>query len=271
MSEELNRLIHSYFEIHHDVSQEPELLHEALRLRYQVYCVEHAYEDPAAFTDEMERDVYDGRAMHTLLVHRASGLIAGTVRVILTDPQARSGSLPIDNLCEEPGLFDESVCPRARLAEISRFAISKEFRRRVEDAQTPAGVGHNWTERKPNENRRIPHLSLGLMQGLACNSGRAGITHWVAEMEPALLRMLSRLGVHWNKLGPVIQFRGKRQPCFTVLDQMFERMWDERPDIWNVFTNGGKYVPGGVSPLSAEPAPTWGLPASTARQTFGIC
>jgi len=188
--------------------------------------------------------VYDDRAMHTLLVHRASGLIAGTVRVIRTDPERLVGSLPIDGLCRDPGLFDEAVCPRATLAEISRFAISKDFRRRVEDAQTPAGVGHNRTERKPSEHRRISHLSLGLMQGLACNSARAGITHWVAEMEPALLRMLSKLGMHWNKLGPVIDFHGKRQPCFTVLDQMFDRMWDERPDIWNVFTNGGECVPG---------------------------
>jgi N-acyl amino acid synthase of PEP-CTERM/exosortase system len=249
VTEDLNRLFHEYFEIHYDVSQDPALLHEALRLRYQVYCLEHSYEDPGAFTDEMERDVFDGRAMHTLLVHRASGLIAGTVRVIFTDPAERLGSLPIDNLCKEELLFDESVMPRQTLAEISRFAISKDFRRRVEDAQTPTGIGEQWSERQAVEQRRIPHLSLGLMQALACNSAREGITHWVAEMEPALLRMLRKLGVHWIKLGPMIQFHGKRQPCYVDLDQMYDRMLDEREDIWNVFTNGGKCLsPGATRP-----------------------
>ncbi len=247
VTEDLNRLIHSFFEIHYDVSEQPELLHEALRLRYQVYCVEHAFEDPTAFTDELERDVYDDRAMHTLLVHRASGLIAGTVRVIRTDPERPVGSLPIDGLCRAAELFDESVCPRATLAEISRFAISKDFRRRVEDAPTPAGVGQNWTERKPTEQRRIPHLSLGLLQAMVCNSMSAGVTHWVAEMEPALLRMLAKLGMHWRKLGPLIEFRGKRQPCYTLVDRMLDRMLAERPEIWSVFTDGEKCVPEGAN------------------------
>jgi len=207
--------------------------------------VEHAYEDPRAFTAEMERDIYDDRAIHSLLIHRASGLIAGTVRTIRPDAKHPIGSLPIDSLCTEPTLFDAATLPRGTLGEISRFAISKDFRRRADDAPTPTGVGPHWSERQPNqpEQRRIPHLSLGLLQAMVCSSARHGITHWVAEMEPSLIRMLAMLGMHWQKLGPVIEFHGKRQPCYTIIDQMLERMLVERPEVWQVFTNGGACGP----------------------------
>ena len=32
-------------------------------------------------------------------------------------------------------------------------------------------------------------------------SVREGMTHWAAVMEPALLRLLTRLGIHFNPLG----------------------------------------------------------------------
>lgn len=247
MTDDLRSLVNSYFDIRVDVGSDPTLLSAALRLRYQVYCVEHAYEDPAAFTDEMERDIYDQRSLHAVLIHRASHLIAGTVRTIRPDPDKPVGSLPIDTLCKEPTLFDESVLPRATLGEISRFSISKDFRRRVEDAQTPSGISPRWKQRQVPEQRRIPHLSLGLLQAMVCGSVRHGITHWVAEMEPALLRMLAKLGMHWNNLGPMVEFHGRRQPCYTVLDQMLDRMRTEGPEVWQVFTDGGTCLPAGAA------------------------
>jgi N-acyl amino acid synthase of PEP-CTERM/exosortase system len=241
---DLRELFGRYFEIHCDVGSSEDLLDEALKLRYQVYCVEHAYEDPAAFPDEMERDIYDGRSLHSLLIHRATQLSAGTVRLIRPNANKPLGSLPIESLCNEPTLSDESVLPRATLAEVSRFAVSKAFRRRLEDAPTPTGVGPDWREqRNIAEQRRVPHLSLGLVQAMVCVSARDGITHWVAEMEPALLRMYAKLGVHWIKLGPTVEFHGKRQPCYTKLDDMLTRNRQERPEIWDLITNGGRCAP----------------------------
>jgi N-acyl amino acid synthase of PEP-CTERM/exosortase system len=62
-------------------------------------------------------------------------------------------------------------------------------------------------------------------------------------MEPPLIRMLAKLGMHWSNMGPLIEFHGKRQPCYTVISDMLDGMLRERPDIWQVFTNGGAYVP----------------------------
>ncbi|ESQ11161.1 MAG TPA: PEP-CTERM/exosortase system-associated acyltransferase [Chromatiaceae bacterium] len=244
MAKELKTLFGRYFEIHCNIGSNPKLLDEALGLRFQVYCIEHAYEEPSEFPDQKETDIYDRRSHHSLLIHRPTGLAAGTVRLIRPNPSNPMGSLPIETLCEQPELYDESLLPRETIAEVSRFAVSKAFRRRLEDAPTPTGVGPDWREpEKKEELRRVPHLSLGLVQAMVCTSAQEGLTHWVAEMEPALLRMYSRLGVHWTKLGQMIEFHGKRQPCYTKLDEMLQRAKRERADIWELITDGGRCMP----------------------------
>lgn len=237
----LRSIYESYFDIRHDVTSDPELLDQALALRYQVYCVENDYEDAGAHPDQREIDRYDTRAIHSLLIHRGSGVVAGTVRMILPDPCDPYGSLPVDEVCREPPLYDDALLPRASLAEVSRFAVSKQFRRRFEDAPTPSGVGPDWVEHRSAQ-RQVPHISLGLAQALVCNGHRFGITHLVAVMEPALLRMYEHLGVHWVKLGPKVRFHGRRQPCWTRLDEMMRGARLQRPDVWELVTAAGRCV-----------------------------
>ena len=45
-------------------------LAQAYRVRYQVYCVENTFEDPADNPGGLERDLFDERASHCLLVYR---------------------------------------------------------------------------------------------------------------------------------------------------------------------------------------------------------
>lgn len=239
--EHLSDVYDSYFDIRHDVSADAELLKQVLALRYQVYCVENDYEDANDHPDGFERDEYDARSIHSLLIHRASGAVAGTVRMILPDPNAPHGSLPIDLVCEQAALRDDLILPRESVAEVSRFAVSKQFRRRLEDASTPSGVGPNWVEHRSAQ-RRVPHISLGLAQALVCNGFRFGITHLVAVMEPSLLRMYDHLGVHWTKLGPKVRFHGMRQPCWTRLDDMMQGTRLQRPDVWELVTSDGRCI-----------------------------
>jgi N-acyl amino acid synthase of PEP-CTERM/exosortase system len=234
----LRELYESYFHIHHLVDGDPRLLQESYRLRYQVYCSEHGYEDPGEFPDQQERDHFDDRAFHSLLIHRPTGIAAGCTRLIRVDPNDPHSSLPVDGLCRDPALHDEGLLPRSSLAEVSRFAVSKDFRKRIQDARTPTGVGEDWREVK-DERRRIPHISLGLIQAIVCSSYQHGITHWVAEMEPALLRMLRSFGVHFVNLGPVVEFHGRRQPCYVELAEMLRRARRERPEVWELISADG--------------------------------
>ena len=87
------------------------------------------------------------------------------------------------------------------------------------------------------------HLPLGLIRSCVEMSVREGITHWAAMMEPALLRLLTRLGIHFNPLGPLVDHHGRRQPCWVDLDVMLRRVFAERPDVWDVITDGGRLWP----------------------------
>ncbi len=236
--ERLLDVYHSYFDSIPAETQEQR--NEAFRLRYEVYCVEHPFEDPAENPDGLEIDPFDDYSLHSLLMHRSSETPVGTVRLILPRPDDDDADLPIREVCAHELLKGHSnELPRAKTAEISRFAVSKQFRRRASDGQTTVG-GVNDNE---DPRRLIPHISLGLMQSIVEMAARARVTHLCAVMEPTLLRMLARLGIHFNNLGPRVEYHGTRQPCFSDLDLLLARAWVERREVWEILTRDGTIWP----------------------------
>src|SRR5438874_12100382 len=76
----------------------PSLLDEAYRLRYQVYCVENRYEDPDQQVNGRGRAVSDDRSVHSLWIHRRSGVAAGTMRVIFPGPVTQDLPRPLNTV-----------------------------------------------------------------------------------------------------------------------------------------------------------------------------
>lgn len=228
-SEELSSLYWKYFDVVE--ADTPERRAQAHRLRYQVYCVEHPFEPPNP--EQMERDAYDAHSGFALLTHRQTGLLAGTVRMVLPRPDALASSFAFQDLCTDPAIKDPRRFPTEWAGEISRFCVPKQFRQRVQDrslVDLPAN-----SEFDEGEWRRvIPNMTLGLICWLVRFSRANGLTHWCAVMEPHLLRLLGRLGIHFEPLGELVEFHGRRQPCMTHLEPMLERVLVERPDIWSV-------------------------------------
>src|SRR5688572_31507692 len=66
----------------------PELIRRAQEIRYQVYCVERQFENPADHPDRREKDKLDGHSVHSLLIHRMTGHALGTVRLVLPRREA---------------------------------------------------------------------------------------------------------------------------------------------------------------------------------------
>jgi len=224
-------------------------LADVFRLRYHVYCIERQFEKAEEFPDQQEHDHYDSRSLQTLLVHRSSRTIAGTVRLILPDPANPIGSLPIDLVCKEPLLRDTSRIPRESCAEVSRFTVSRSFRRRVDEADSPHGVTDaslaalDEAVAQMSDRRIAPHLTVGLFAELIRVGHQHGITHWCAVTERALLRLLTRIGMYFTDLGPEVVHHGIRQPCYLEIRSMLERVKRERFDVWEILTDEGRVGP----------------------------
>ena len=238
--ESLRRTYDRYFKV--ILAESDKHLDWSYRLRYQVYCLENQYESASDNANERETDEYDRQSEHALLIHRETGTVVGTTRLIMPKVNGKDLFQPIHQICPPDILAELSDrIPVSKTAEISRFAIAKEFRRRAEDKGTITGGLTNMGSDNPR--RLIPHISLGLIQSIVAMAQKRGMTHIYAVMEPALLRMLRGLGIHWEKLGPVVDYHGRRQPCFCDLDQLLATTWDEHPEVWEVMTDEGRIWP----------------------------
>ena len=163
---------HSYFSI--VPAATAELLDEVFALRYQVYCIEHHFEDPVDHAYGREQDRFDARSVHMLIRHRATDVCAAAVRLILADADDPQALFPIEHGCGRD--FTEEAhrriagLHRPHVAEISRFAVSKEFRRRLGEAETVSGVSPQavYTDGLGMANRRrgFPHITLGLFAAI---------------------------------------------------------------------------------------------------------
>jgi N-acyl amino acid synthase of PEP-CTERM/exosortase system len=210
---------------------------DCYRIRYQVYCIDNTYEDPDNSPDRLETDAFDSHSIHSLLTHRSTGNAIGTVRVVLPRASGERRRFPLHQVAGAVVGDDVAPFPIERTGEISRFSTVKSFRQHIPDR----GVETLLT---PDAWRKmIFHLPLGLIRSCIEMSVQEGLTHLAALMEPALLRLLTRLGIHFNALGPLVDYHGQRQPCWVDLDVMLRRVYRERPDVWDVMTDGGRLWP----------------------------
>lgn len=231
-------LYRQYFETLVLAEGDNDLRDEAFRLRYQVYCVENPFEDPADNPDGLERDALDDSSVHCLLRHKRSRAMAGAVRLVLPNHDDLAHSFALQEVCEDPLIADPERFPVTKMAEVSRFCISKDFRKRQGDWLYPQSVE---LEDRKDERRVIPNMTLGLIEGLVRMSLENGVFYWCAVMERPLLRLLSRLGIHFDNIGPLVEYHGRRQPCYIPLETLLKRVYEERPDVWDILTDGGRH------------------------------
>ena len=232
-----------FFDVKAATTQEH--LRSALQLRYQVYCLETGFENGEQHPDGLERDEFDSRSTHSLLIHRDSGMIAGTVRLVLPDREDYEAAFPIEKHCSGLVRPTAASLQRSQVAEISRFCISKEFKRRMAEMHTVWGRPPTLSEddQAVIQRRLIPHITVGLFTAIVRMSAQERIRYWYAVMEPSLLRLLTRFGIHFTPIGPAVDYHGIRQPCFASADEILRRMHDESQDIWELITEGGSLWP----------------------------
>jgi N-acyl amino acid synthase of PEP-CTERM/exosortase system len=212
------------------LADQPDLLRQAYETRYQVYCVENAFEDPEEHGLGQEVDAFDAFSVHSLLTFRPTGESLGTVRLVLPDAHTPS-SYAMQRLVEFSG--NKVPVPLAATAEVSRFSISKRSRKVKGAIDIVSGGG------RPALRQAEPLMSLGLIQGLVRMSRANAVTHWCAVMETKLIRMLDAMGIHFTPAGPMLDYHGLRQACYCELEAVLASVKRERPSFWDIITDGG--------------------------------
>ncbi|PCM45674.1 PEP-CTERM/exosortase system-associated acyltransferase [Marinobacter sp. ANT_B65] len=243
---DVSTIFNSVFSV--QLATSTETINEVFELRYQVYCIDRPFEDPDCFADKREHDAYDPRSVHGLIRHRISGDGVAAVRLVMAGDHPGAGDFPMEGPCIHRMDRDTQNAiagvPREQIAEISRMAVSREFRRRLNEEKEVSGISEPAYYRDSENGRRaMPYISLGLFAAILQMSIKNGITHWMAVMEPAQLRLLKRFGVEFDHVGPAMEYHGRRCPAFTEAATLVERMKVNRPDVWSLITDDGRYLP----------------------------
>lgn len=206
------------------IARDPEHIAQCQRLRYKVYCVERGWYNEVQISKGRELDRYDERAEHALLSRSDNGDSVGVVRLVLPSGDPMDPDLPIQEIEPSPLRFADEPLDALRLAEVSRFSVTKDYNRR---ALNEDGV---------SSDRRIhgglPMLSINLLHGVIKMAQDNNIEYLCATMEPALLLLLARLGFVAKPLGKARVYHGLRQPCYCRLSTVAEEMKSMRPEVY---------------------------------------
>ena len=221
------------------IDDDPGLLEESYRLRYQVYCHERGFLDPNDYPEGKETDQFDPHSLHFGVFNLAHHL-SGTVRLI----QPSEVGMPLYDHCEVHPK-DRSILDAApAVAEVSRLAVSRDYRHRANDG--PYGLAGVPTFAKESRQkmvrgeRRTPDLPpvLYMYRAMYHASKRYGITHWLAATERSLNRLLLRLRFPFKEIGPAVDYFGPVTPYMLDLDHAERVLAKQCPVLFKKFTEG---------------------------------
>ena len=178
---------------------DPQDLQAIYRLRYRVYCEERKFLSSADYPDGTERDAYDAHSV-SFATFDQDGRVAAAVRLVR---QERERGLPYQEHCP---LYDDAVLPTpAAVGEVSRLVLNRGYR-------TPPGGGSTGT------------VVMEVYRAMYQHSREQGIRYWYAAMERSLVRMLARIGVAFERIGPEVDYFGPVAPYLLDLEALDWRL-----------------------------------------------
>jgi N-acyl-L-homoserine lactone synthetase len=151
-----------YFKIAESQSE----LKSCYRMRYQVYCQEKHWLSGSNFSDGLETDEYDEKAIN-VIAYDEDFKPAGTMRIL---QKKEYGTLPFYN---HPGFAGKELNLQ-NLAELSRFIVTAE------------------------KNRY--YILKGLIRLIYQTSRKLGIDYWVFVSEPGMVRFLERFKYYFDPI-----------------------------------------------------------------------
>jgi N-acyl amino acid synthase of PEP-CTERM/exosortase system len=190
-------------------------------LRYQVYCLERRFENPAAFPDRQETDNYDKNSVHFIVRHRESGQWIGAMRLVLAVP----GQLPLTRVST---IDDDSIKALAgtMVAEASRLCV------------VPAAIPDSEQKLTSGALRDIIHpssVTLGLIRAAREYCLGHDIRFSFFLITDQLARILQRVGMEIKSVGPATDHRGLRRPYIHDNKEGYNTMRDKSPLVYDMF------------------------------------
>lgn len=201
------------------------MLEKVFRLRHQVYCEELGFEPNC--DSQLEQDVFDKNAIQCLLLHKPTQTYVGCVRLVLADSQAPELGFPFEQVCGHAvrWAFDQAGgTGRKQYGEISRLAITANFRRPRNFVTPPNGNPSKLDARDETARRLFPSIAVGLYLAVAAMGLSKGLDGVFAMMEPRLARQLSRFGIHCQPAGEAVEHRGTRVPYFISRHSLLDNL-----------------------------------------------
>lgn len=220
----------------------PEIRRTACNIRYQVYCQEFKYELEENCPNQMESDEYDAQSDHCLLIHNHTHQPAGCVRLIRSLPNKPNPPLPFARFCKQAfdkEQFDPAHLPLGAFVEISRLAVTAQFRRRKYDEHKPVSLPHEQTTEPGNipgvdhQRHRFPFIPIGLVLSAFTIILRNDYKYSLAMMETRLANMLGRYGLIWTQVGEVMDYHGPRAPFVVYNDKILPNL-ESKPEVYEL-------------------------------------
>ena len=191
-------------------------------MRYKVYCDEWGFEKAEDHPGGLEVDHYDAHSVHIGALLKENGMLIGTIRIILDSDLG----FPIEKHCK----FDKDLSwhDKARIGEISRLAVSKDYRRRAVDKllyNDGQGLDESAFFSDQEERRKNEFLIImGLYICMYKESLALGLTHWYALMAKGLYILLNRMGICFQQAGPQLDYHGLRIPYIGSIGEIYDKL-----------------------------------------------
>jgi len=227
---------------------DPDVLKDTFRMRYEVYVEEFGFEDKNDHPGGMETDDYEDESIHFVCLNENDSVV-GTIRLVLNSEKG----FPIEQATKIKFIGEKP--DNRKIGKISRLTVSKNLRRRKEDGIH--GV-ESYLKKKeggilpddgsiPDElkGRKNPILVLGLYQVMYHESKRRGITHWYMITEEKVFFALKKYGFLFHQIGEPVWYHGHRIPYLGIVEEVERDLIKNNPDMLKAMLAGleKKYHP----------------------------
>ena len=210
------------------------MLREVFSLRHRVYCLDRGFLSASNYPDGLELDSYDPFATH-FCAFGEDGSALAAARLIRPPAGVR---FPYEIYC--PEVFPGVELPERHLcAEVSRLVLDRQYYHR---AKQWSGTGLVRTRRVDEAHAEEPvfavkssDLLLGIYRAVYQTSKRIGIRFWYAAMEQSLFRLLRRLDITFEQIGPEADYYGLVAPYVADLAAVEAKLSSRRPALLDWF------------------------------------